>query len=570
MSHALRARAAFVRAASVLGASSLSAALGVGVLFGGAASARAADVEVSANTAAQAYEVANPWGSYRLERRRITESLGFSLYHLQGDYVPGKADYSARVMFRLDADVGVNAHLPTAQAGAETSFGTAGGSRYVPGLAPAHLDMMYAYVEGRNLAHGFLGFRIGRQYMTDVLGLWSFDGGLVRVTTPFFVEVEAYGGLEQRGGLVLSTSRYEQQGVWRGTHADFGTQANQPRVSDFPSYQKPSVAPAFGFALESNGPNWIHGRLSYRRVYSIGDTTSRQFADPAGGYQTVSGMRVSSDRIGYAANIGEGSIGGLKGGFTYDFYNTLVPHAFAGVEAYLGKRVTVGGDFDYYQPTFDADSIWNWFTKEPQISATGRVAARFTDRLSLSASGGPKFFFTDGDPNAFYKGECAVAKLGNRADGSALPCSGFDVVTNFDTLKKTGTNAYVRNADNRNTKILPDGMGQVALRFRLSTAKVELRSMAEAGHRGRRVGGDMSLDKSFVGGMWALGGRVSLYNFHDPTRADRDATSFGYVIGAGWRPLDLSRINIEWEHDINRLAGSRFRLLAMLDVLWIK
>ena len=542
------------------------------VLTGGAATGLAADVEISANTAAQAYEVANPWGSYRLERRRITESLGFSLYHLQGDYVPGKADYTARVMFRLDADVGINAHLPSRQAGGETNFDVSGGSRYIPGLAPARLDMMYAYVEGRNLAHGFLGFRVGRQYMTDVFGLWSFDGGLVRVTTPVFVEVEAYGGLEQRGGLVLSSSRYEQQGIWRGTHSDFGSKANEPRTSDFPSYQPASVAPAFGFAVESHGPNWIHGKLSYRRVYNIGDTITRQFADPAGGYQAVNGMRLSSDRIGYAANIGEGSIGGIKGGFTYDFYNTLVPHAFAGLEAYLGKRVTVGGDFDFYQPTFDADSIWNWFTKEPEISATGRVAARFNDRLSLSASGGPKFFFTEGDPRTFSKGECAVETRGVRPDGTALPCGGFDLVTNDPkgVPLKSATNAFVRDPKNRDKTILTDGLGQVALRYRLSTAKVELRSMAEAGHRGRRVGGDISLDKSFVGGMWALGGRVSLYNFHDPTRLTRDATSFGYVIGAGWKPLDLSKINIEWEHDINRLAGSRFRLLAMIDVLWIK
>lgn len=544
-------------------------------------SARAADVEISSNTAAQGYEVANPWGSTRLSRRRISEMLGFSMYHLQGDYVPGKADYTARVMFRLDADVGVNAHLPQAQAGAETSFAVAGGSRYVPGLTPARLDMMYAYVEGKNLAHGYLGFRLGRQYTTDVLGLWSFDGAMVRVTTPFFVEVEAYGGLEQRGGLPLSTSRWEQQGVWRGSHGDFGDTTGAPLRSEYPSYQPASVAPAFGFALESVGPNWIHGRLSYRRVYNTGDTITRQYADPAGGFPAAGGLRTSSDRLGYSAYVGDPRFGGIKGGFTYDFYNVLVPYAFGGLEAYLGKRVTVGADVDYYMPTFDADSIWNWFVHDPQVTPSARIAARVTDRFSIAASGGPRFFFTNGNPQTFAQGECAVAKL---APGAA--CSGFDVATNnTNTAGVSATNDYIHQAANQKRHAVGEGLGQISLRYRLPTAKFELRSMAEAGQRGRRVGGDLILDKSFVGGMWALGGRLSLYNFHDPTRdatqvkndpvlasplANRDATTFGYVIGAGWKPLDLSRVGVEWEHDINRLVGSRFRVLATLDVLWIK
>ncbi len=58
--------------------------------------------------------------------------------------------------------------------------------------------------------------------MSDVLGWWSFDGALLRVTTPYYVQLEAYGGLEQRGGLPLSTSRFERQGIWRGSHRGFG------------------------------------------------------------------------------------------------------------------------------------------------------------------------------------------------------------------------------------------------------------------------------------------------------------------------------------------------------------
>jgi hypothetical protein len=535
--------------------------------------ARAVDVEISNDTALQFYEVANPWADYELERRRITEMLGVSLYHLQGKYVPGKDDYSMRIKFRLDADPGINAHLPDSEAGAETDFSVNNGGRYLPDLNPANFDLMYAYVEGKNLAKGWLGFKVGRQYVTDVLGWWNFDGALVRLTTPYFVELEAYGGLEQRGGLPLSTTRFEPQGVWRGSHGDFGNDPGQPKFADYPSYQFGAPAPAFGFALESNGPNWIHGRFTYRRVYSTGEAFGHQVADPNGGYPTISGFRVSSDRLGYAINANLANIGGVKGGFTYDFYNQVFPYAYAGIEAYLGKRVTVGADFDYYQPTFDADSIWNWFATEPQITGTGRIEARPAKHFDLSASGGAKVFFTDGDRKTFYQGECAAAEP--PAGSTTPPFACDDGIGGYDATNSNGVTAYLRDpAKNKRTSEL-DGVGQLGARYTLGRARFELRSMAEAGARGRRVGGDISADGNIQGGRWAFGGRFSVYNFNDPTRTSpdltpREATSIGYVLGVGWRPLDVGKFNVEWEHDYNKLVGQRFRVLGTINVLWIK
>lgn len=537
----------------------------IGLVGGVASKAHAVDVEISNDTTFQAYEVMNPWSTYSLERRRITEQLGFAMYHLQGDYAPGKADYTMRIMLRLDADPGINAHLDDQQAGAETDFAVGLGSRYVPDLAYVDLNLMHAYVEGRNLAKGWLGFKIGRQYMSDVLGWWNFDGGLVRLTTPYFFDLEAYGGLEQRGGLPLSSTRYEQQGVWRGTHADFGGEGTDPRILDYPSYQFAAPAPAFGLAIESNGPNWIHGRFSYRRVYQSGDAILNQFGTPPGGTTSLSGLRVSSDRLGYAANINIFKLGGLKGGFTYDLYSKVFSYGFAGLEAYLGKKVTVGADFDYYEPTFDADSIFNWFSKQPQMTATARVEARPTKKFDLSASGGAKMFFTAGDPDAYFQGQC---------DATALPGEttnpNCDVGAGLDTAVNAKLRAYGQDPDNNTQEAHVDGVGQLAGRYRVPHGKFELRSMAQVGARGRRVGGDLSAEGTLVGGKWAFGGRVSVYDWHDPTREDRDATSFGYVLAAAWKPLDLSKIGVEWEHDYNALVGQRFRVLASLNVLWIK
>ena len=90
-------------------------AVSVAVVLSGlacASLAHAVDVELSATTATQSYDVASPWG-YRLERRRLLQTVGFSLYHLQGDAKPGQADYNLRLLGRVDADFGIGDHLPS-------------------------------------------------------------------------------------------------------------------------------------------------------------------------------------------------------------------------------------------------------------------------------------------------------------------------------------------------------------------------------------------------------------------------------------------------------------------------
>ncbi len=59
---------------------------------------------------------------------------------------------------------------------------------------------------------------------------------------------------------------------------------------------------------------------------------------------------------------------------------------------------------------------------------------------------------------------------------------------------------------------------------------------------------------------------MSLYNWEDPLRPDRGATSFGYVLGAGYRPGEVADFKIEWEHDMNRLVGQRFRVVGLVNL----
>jgi hypothetical protein len=538
------------------------------------AESRAADFEVQADTGLQGYEVASPWGDVVLQRRRLLQTVGLGVYNLQGSNKPGEADYRLVVRMRLNADFGVNAHLDDHQGGGETTYATAAGNgvRFVPGLEPAPLDVMYGYVEGRNLAHGLLGFKIGRQYVTDALGWWAFDGGLVRITTPFHVQAEAYAGLEQRGGLPLSTSRYEPQGVWRGSHTGFGVGAGLPSATDYPAYQYAEPAPAFGFALESTGPRWIHGRVSYRRVYDTGTSIVAMFPDPVGGgYRTVAGSRLSQERLGWAGELVKNDLGTIKGGFSYDFYSQIVATYTGGIEAYLGKRGTIGADVDYFVPTFDADSIWNWFTKSPVTSITGRASYRITKRFDATISGGTRMWSADGDPATFGVGECkAATTVTVRPDCTTIPSpnTAIDPSTTRDPL--SNAQPWSRLAANRAVSTTLDVLGNVNARYRFGSGNVTLRGMLETGARGSREGADLAAEKGLDGGRYTLGARTSLYGWHDPTRPDRDATSFGYVLAAGFTPLRAANFRLEWEHDMNRLVGQRFRVLALINLLVLK
>jgi hypothetical protein len=524
------------------------------VVVGAPRTARAIEAEITGDVAAQGYEVVSPWGDVVLGKRRLTTALGFSAHALQGEYKPFEPDYSVHMRVRLDADFGIEE--------AERNFDPANPSRFVPGVDRTPVDIMYLYVEGRNLAGGWLGFKAGRQYLTDVLGWWSFDGGLVRLVTPWWVQVEAYGGFEQRGGLPLSTTRFEQQGIWRGSHGDI-----EGRDTAYPSYQFAGIAPAFGFAAESNGPNWVHGRFSYRRVYSTAEAFTSQFPSPGGGgYEKVDGLRISSERLGYALSAFYPGVGGVRGGFMYDLYNQLVGRAYGGVDVHIGPRVTTSADYEFFWPTFDADSIFNWFTHLPSHTAQARVAVRPIDGLELSGGGGVRLWLTEGDPESWAQQLCAQISGG---DPAALQnCLLFGLEPTLPGADRD----FARNEDNRDLALAPDLLANWGASYRWGTGSANLRGMIETGFggpatdRGRRVGGDVAAKQSFAGQILWLGGRVGVWNWHDTIRPDRDATSFGYVVAPEVWPHDIAKFRVEWEHNMNRLVGQRFRILGLVTL----
>ncbi|HZU84093.1 MAG TPA: hypothetical protein VE987_14290, partial [Polyangiaceae bacterium] len=495
---------------------------------------------VTSDTAAQFYDVRSPTGETVLLRRRLTTTLGVGAYDLlespPGD--PHAPELSLRARLRYDADYGVSGLSSDPSTAASTSF-----SSFVPGYPQQLVDLMYAYVEGRRFFHGLLGFKLGRQYQTDALGWWSFDGADVSVTTPYYVKAEVYGGFEQRGGLPLSTSRYEPDGVWRGDRTGF----TDPAL--YTSFQPASVAPAFGAAIESTGVTWIHGRLTYRRVYNTGSSNVSEFESGLYNPAIYDGWRISSERLGYAFDTTWATVGALKGGVVYDFYRSEITHGWAALDGYIGQKVTVGADFDYYVPWFDGDSIWNMFAGQPSSTITARGNVDFTRHLSLSASANARFFTVQTSPF-------------NPCPAGVTPMCTYSPSPNYAPMNgmNVGPTYFPGNPHPA------DEGGSLSARWRTGETQLGLRGYGNFRDTGDHdVGADVTAEHVFET-RYVVRGRAGLWQWNDTLRPDRDATSVNYVLAAGYRFAPRCQAMVDWEHDINRLVGQRFRLLLTLNL----
>jgi hypothetical protein len=478
------------------------------------------DAEVTSDSSAQLYELRSPSGQTIIARRRLTTSLGVAAYDLlsNGDD-PRAPSLTFRARLRYDADYGGSTD--------ETNIDRP--DRLVPGLSRGPIDLMYGYVEGRRFARGVLGFRLGRQYVTDALGWWSFDGGLVRVTTPYYVAAEAYGGLEQRGGLFLSTPRFERDGVWRGDRSGY-----ERDPSLYPSFQPSDVAPAFGGALEAVGLGWLQARASYRRVYNTGASNVAELGSGLRAPVTYDRTRVSQERVGGSIGVTASSLGGAKAGVAYDLYVKKVASLFVSADWFASRAVTVSVDYDFYRPTFDGDSIWNYFLAMPMNDVGLRGSWDPTRRVALAG----------GVHARVFEAETAPAKdLGAPTSPNGL----------------SALNEYPSSA------FEPTYGGDLSARYRIGEGHLGARGAADVASSGDRVGLDV-FGERVLETRYVLQARTGVWMWKDDLRPDRDAVDFGYVLGAGYELLPRSTVLADFQHDMNRVAGQRFRAMLWLSI----
>jgi hypothetical protein len=483
----------------------LTVALGLATLAA-APVASAYDAEVEATTTGQIYQLRGVGGDPLLSRRRVTQTVGLGVYDITGNAGDAsKPELSFKSRMRVDADLGVSHE--------EYALGRdLATSRFVPGLAPAPVDVMFAYLEGRRYLGGYMGFKVGRQYVVDPLGWYAFDGALLRLTTPAYVAVEAYAGYEMRGGIPLSSARYEAWGVNR---------VDRNGYTGYPAYQQAALAPMFAVALESAGISWIHGRFTYRKAWNTGGAFVNQGTAETGSaaFGIYDQQRVSSERIGYGASAQIAEVLGPRVNFVYDLYGRRTADLEAGTDLFLSKHVTAAVDYTYFRPIFDADSIFNVFAIDPMDDVTARLDVAPSTTFAIGADALVRRYKSD-DPI---------------------------------TLSRVAS-SYAEGGD-------------VHAKYKSATSTVTTRASILSGDQGLRAGGDVYYEQALDQHL-ALDGRVSLWRFDDKLQTtslggSRSATSLGYVLGASYRFSSKTSVLADFEHDMNRLIGQRLRFLVV-------
>lgn len=505
-----------------------------------------AEVQIDAQTQAQAYQVRNRWGAPVLSRRRVMQTLGLDVTRIgQGDaheHDEGMGDdvqVTFRARMRFDTDFGIESG----------EFESAGDARaFVPGLTRAPFDLMYGYFDVSNVASGLMSARLGRQYVIDSLGWWSFDGVLVRLDLPIYLGIEGYTGWEQRGGLPLSGSAFERDGVWRGDRLGMEGEL-------YPEYLQSSMAPAQGVALETVGIPVFHGRFAYRRVWNTGTVATRALVGQER-VSTYEGWRMSQERMGVSADVTVDDVGSVRGAVTYDLMRAMVTSWNVSTDVYATSRVVLGVDADREVPVFDGDSIWNWFAADPMSTVAARGDWVISKRLRGALSAGIRWVDV---PVQLADG---VGKVG---------------VNGADDGGGAGENAKENEEKKAPFVDQVDGIGRVSLRYDLDAGQVGMGAMTDRGMRGVRDGVDVFGDYE-IEERYGLSARASLYDWRGGESSGqvgekagaagygRATTSFGYVLGGGYRIDDQMMVRLEWEHDINEKVGQRYRILASLQL----
>lgn len=310
--------------------------LGLGLV----GTAQAADVRTISRTIGEGYMVRAPGpDGTLLSRRRLVQYVGVGVYRILppkqvDELVRAEADGQLQIVssLRIRHDFGTFTRNATGDA-----------ARLVNQIDGRQIDLLYGYLEGRNLG-GAVDLRVGRQFEMSGLDFYAFDGGWIRVRTPAHLAVEAFGGFAVDASDILGYATFEPDGT-----ADNSTD----RITT------PMVGAAFALA----DVKFMDARFAYRRAWSPSSFGS-DLANPDGSIglpgavdqefvTATAALRLAKGRVSpsFAARYNLG---------TSRLDDTSVMLSWAMTEMH-----TVRAQYIRTIPAFDLDSIFNVFAIEP-------------------------------------------------------------------------------------------------------------------------------------------------------------------------------------------------------------
>lgn len=328
--------------------------------------AAAVDVEMRAETLTQGYQVRGLSGAPVLSMRRLTQTLSLA------GAAPPSDRHGVRVTFRaqlrIDSDFGSACDPGTDRCLDELNL--ARSTDFSPLFARRALDLPFAWVDVENLGRGRADLRLGRQLVVDAMGFLLLDGARARLHLGPSAVLEAYGGLEARGGFPLTNGRYERDGLTRVDRAGWDPTL-APQVLDR------AMAGVAGVAMEAVVSGRLRARAGWRRVWNDDGVSEEKAA------AEVSLTLSTSTRI-----LAEG---------VYAIPQRSVSAASLALE-WVGPRGHVfGAELARSRPVFDLAAVWSSFWVDPTddlrvhaefpLSASMRITAAGTvRRYALSES----------------------------------------------------------------------------------------------------------------------------------------------------------------------------------------
>jgi hypothetical protein len=210
---------------------------------------------------------------------------------------------------------------------------------FVPSTTDMSLEVLWAWFEATDLLGGWIDARLGRIVHDGPLGWRSDDGIRLRLGPADWLRLDLVGGFENVRGLRLSNSPFAPDGVERWSADGEGAARYQGHGS--PEH-RPTIQAELGGSL-----GFVGYAAAYRHTWRSVD----------GG--------VADELLGFELNGAVGPVSAF-GSTRLDLVAGVVADASAEISAKLADgRHRIEARYEYFRPTFDAESIFWVFAADP-------------------------------------------------------------------------------------------------------------------------------------------------------------------------------------------------------------